>query len=175
MDMSEDLKRKHPVVYLDTARDRNAAVAGRRLLTLIARRIFIGAAIAAGGLVVVWAPNTPPARLMMGFAFCFLGFSLAFLILYGGALLGDLQVKRGLADQYGLDIRFGLDTHQRRVMRIVDPPADLRQRIMQALEAYDQGVRGPAARRESIRGQTSPPGNAIAVPRNGATRTSRTR
>jgi hypothetical protein len=123
------------IVYVDTARDRNHTMSGRQLLMRVCRRVFGLAAVAAGGGCLPWVGGSPPARLVTGLLVAFLAFSVAFFILYGGGLLGDYQVKEQLADKYGFDRRFGLDTYQRRVLRIVSPPADLPQRISEALKA----------------------------------------
>lgn len=126
---------KPTVVYVDTARGRNKPVVGRQLLGRLLGRVLVMAAIPATGASLVWASSTTPARLMLAFLIALFGFSLALLILFGGALLDDYRLKRQLAEKYGFELRFGLDTHQRRIVRVESPPADLPRRIAQALQA----------------------------------------
>jgi hypothetical protein len=123
------------IVYVDEARNRNHPVVGHPLLRRVCRRTFLGAAIPAIGVPLVWANKATPERLIVAIMLGFVGFSLALFIIHAGALIGDYRKKRGLAEKYGFDLRFGLDTYQRRVVRIEPPPADLSQRIVQALQA----------------------------------------
>jgi hypothetical protein len=129
------------VVHVDTARDRNKPVVGRQLLRRLSGRVFIGAAIAAAGIPLAWANSAPPARLILVFVLGFLAFSLSLAILFGGALLGEYSRKRQLAEKYGFDLRFGLDTYQRRIVRVESPPPDLSRRIEQALQAIAEDAR----------------------------------
>jgi hypothetical protein len=130
-----------PVVYVDMARDRTKTVVGWPLVWRVFRRVFGLAALAAAGGSAVWIGSSPTARVVTSYTVGFWVFSLAFCILYGGAMLGDYQVKRQLAEKYGFERRFGLDTYQCRVLRIVSPPADLSERIRQALHSIAVAVR----------------------------------
>jgi hypothetical protein len=129
------------VVYVDTARDRNKPVVGRQLATRVFRRVFLIAPIVAAGVSVAWLGSAPPGRVMTIFLLALLGFSLVVLIPLGGALLDDYRLKRPLAERYGFDLRFGLDTHQHRTVRIESAPADLPRRIMQALQAIAEDAK----------------------------------
>ena len=133
--MSAATKHDHPVVYVDTARNRNKPVVGRELLKRVLRRVVVLAALVGAGVSLPWAGSAPSGRVVAIFLMGLLAFSLVYLLPLGGALLDDYRLKRPLAEKYGLDLRFGLDTYQRRVLRIAYPPSDLRQRIQQALQA----------------------------------------
>jgi len=128
-------KSTHPVVYIDTARDRNKPIVGRQLAVRVFRRVFLVAPIVAAGVSLAWLGSAPLGRVMAIFLLALPGFSLVFLILLGSALLGDYRAKQGLAEKYGFDLRFGLDTRQHRTIRIESAPADLSGRIAQALQA----------------------------------------
>ena len=157
--MSAAITHNHTVVYVDTARNRNNPVVGRQLLKRLFRRTFVVAAIAAAGLSLPWIGSAPAARLLPVFLLGLFGFSFALLIVFGGALLGDYQVKRQLAEKYGFDLRFGLDTFQRRVVRVVPPPTDLPRRIQQALQAIAEDAQ--------VQQQTDPNRFEANLPRKG--------
>jgi len=132
-----DPARATTVIYVDTARDRNQPVVGRQLLRRLLRRVFGAAAVTIGAMCLAWVGSTPLPRLIGIWVVGFLTFSILYLLFYGALLIDDYWKKRDLSETYGFDRRFGLDTYQRRVLRIEAPPADLPERITQALEAID--------------------------------------
>src|SRR5215470_3974323 len=114
-----------PTVETEDRRDRNSTIAGVVLWRTVAFGILKWTIITGVPLVAILAAGRPLDRLAGITLMAFFGLALIFGILYVSGLFGDYRMKKQLEARYGCTVRFGLDTHQRRTIRVSRAPADL--------------------------------------------------
>jgi hypothetical protein len=104
------------------------------------RRVVINSLIVATVAALVLPPVAPttPVR---AFLACFIGFLLAYTVLYAGVVVSDYVEKKRLADKYGCRIRVGNDSFQERTLKVENPPPDLMVKIEAALRKTDPKVK----------------------------------
>jgi hypothetical protein len=131
-------------VVIDHRSDRTDTVTGLALLRRFLRRTIWAGLIPAVVVMTIFAVNNPTRRLallLIGVPAGFFALWFGATVFHAAALLSDYQEKRKLADKYGISVRFGLDTLQRRSVRVFPPPPDLEARIAEALGRLARDIR----------------------------------